>query len=84
MEKWKFNISEVPDVHFKKITVLVKGKEVVRNVFKPYRVLTASSCGKVFISYRLPNGGWSGYTKKGPPIAYSILLVHPNKEIDNG
>ena len=77
---WNFNIEEAPKGRRFKREIKQKDKIIYQPVFEEQRVLTASKCGNVFVSYMTEKGRWSGYTDKELPIAWMPFPKHPNGE----
>lgn len=82
MSDWNFDVDACPDGHFETVTYKVKGDLRTKQKFVPFKVLTASSGDQVFVSYKLKDGRFNGYTEEVPPVAWQHLPVHPlsNKE----
>jgi hypothetical protein len=82
MTSWNFDINTAPKGTYEVTEVSLPhkygDKKRKTTVFKPEKIFTASSCGKVIVSYWIPEySRWVFYTKEDPPIAWYPAPEYP-------
>lgn len=79
MTEWNFNMEEAPKGGIQTVTRKTRKGDISLVEFVSDPVLTASQCGKVIVSYWIPEAKrWNRYTKDVPPIAWQPFPTHPN------
>ncbi len=79
MNDWNFNIDDAPQSYMEDTVVIIKDKETTKQVLNKVRVITASKCDKVIVSYWIPKEDrWCMYSKNESPIAWQHYPEHPN------
>jgi len=81
MSEWNFNMDEAPQSCYEDREVKSGKGTAIKEVFVPVKIIAASKCDKVNISYYLPKENrWCMYAKNELPIAWQIYPDHPNEE----
>jgi len=76
---WNFDMDHAPTGSYLGIVRVYKGKEVTKEEFFPSKIITASKCGKVIVSYWIPKEKrWCMYKKGELPIAWQSYPAHPH------
>lgn len=83
---WNYDTKEAPKIEVAYVEYMdTDGKAKRKRVVNTTRILTASKCGKVFISYHYTDekdkDRWSGYATNERPVAW-MPLPEPPKEIE--
>nr|WP_312970701.1 hypothetical protein [Brucella intermedia] len=83
MGDWNFDISQAPLGEFVSTTRTVKGKEVVSRDYRHDKIIAATDCGNVIITWWLPQigqdgGRWNFFCKGQVPVAWMPYPKHPN------
>lgn len=87
MPTWNFNIDEAPKSYSRDASYSNQdGKIIQREKFVPVYVWLATKCGKVTVSYWIPNEKrWNMLAQNEKPMAWQPypIPVHPDLETVN-
>lgn len=83
MDDWNFDIREAPKGEYVSTTRTVKGKEVTSRDYQSVKIIAATDCNKVIITWWLPQvgqdgGRWNFFCKGQEPLAWMPYPKHPN------
>lgn len=77
---WNFNIEEAPKGRTVERAVTTEKGKVPYEAFERENVILASKCGKVTVSYWIPDENrWCMFSKHEAPVAWMHWPAHPGR-----